>query len=86
MDLKSISRRVAAVAKCAEPRHGRPHRRTTSETRQELDGLLDKIDSLVAAGAPPHPDQTGLAEAQAELDRVLTRIDSQIAAGNSAVG
>ncbi|MGB8297371.1 MAG: hypothetical protein WCG85_18240 [Polyangia bacterium] len=74
--LGDLRRRLDRAATAAQPRPMRPHRRTTSENREALDGLLNRIDSLVAEGAPPHPDRTGLSEAQKELDRILVVMDS----------
>jgi len=69
MDLKSITRRLEALAERTRPRH----RMTTAEARQELDRILNKIDALASAGAPPHPDPSGLSEARAELDSMLAK-------------
>jgi len=68
MSLASLRSQIEALAKRAQPRPGRPHRLTTSESREALDSILAKIDGL-PADAPTYPE--GLTEAYAELDRVL---------------
>jgi hypothetical protein len=74
MDLRAIKNRIRKLG----PRPGQRRKPTTSETRQELDRILAKLESL-PTDAPPHPDTTGLAAAEAELDRMLAVIDKRAA-------
>ena len=77
MNLAGLRGQVEALAKRAEPRALRPHRRTTAEGRQELARILDKIESL-PANSPVYRE--GLPEALEEIDRALARLDTREAA------
>ncbi|MBN2573561.1 MAG: hypothetical protein JXP73_03275 [Deltaproteobacteria bacterium] len=66
MNIRKIETRLERLAPVPPPPR---YRRTTAETRQELDRVLGVIGRRPPGR--PHRDPRGLAEAQAEVDRVL---------------
>jgi len=70
--IANLRTQVAALVAAAQPRPGRPHRRTTAEGRQEIDRILQAI----ANPRPPTLDELReCAESYAELDLVIARLD-----------
>jgi hypothetical protein len=79
--ITSLRAQVAALAAAAQPRPVRPHRRTTSENRQEFARIL----ATISDPAPPTPAQKAeCAAVYAELDSILARMDAREAASKGS--